>query len=319
LDTNASPSVLPPPAERARLRATLTQPLPEIPPVYFYDDRGSELFEEITRLPAYYQTRTEIRILERHATEIVARSRPRHVVELGSGAGRKIRLLLDAWRTTGRGASCTMLDVNALFLERSVQKLRADYPALSFRSVLGDFTSDLARLGPGGERLTVLFGGTLGNLYPKQQRSFFGELARRMEASDSLLLGVDLIKDPARLEAAYNDREGVTAAFNRRALHSLNQRFGADFDPEAFDHRAFYDVEQAWIEMRLVARRPMRVHLPVLDLHLDFAAGAEIRTEVSCKFDRASLEAAAQGLEVAEWYTDPERLFALAVLRKQGG
>lgn len=306
-----------PDAEREHLRTMLSRPLPEIPPVYFYDDHGSALFEEITCLPEYYQTRTEIGILERSAAEILAALRPHRLVELGSGAGRKIRLLLDAWRPEGRGASCTMLDVNELFLESSVYRLRADYPELAFKGVVGDFTTDLARLGPGGERLIVFFGGTIGNLYPAERRAFLDELACRMEPTDALLLGVDLVKDPGRLEAAYNDAEGVTAAFNRRALCSLNQRFGADFEVEAFEHRAFYDTERAWIEMRLVAMRAMTVRVPALDLHLELVEGAEIRTEVSCKFTRASLEEAARGLRVAAWYTDPERLFALALLRKR--
>lgn len=309
----AAPNVL----ERARLRATLTRPLPEIPPIYFYDDRGSELFEQITGLSVYYQTRTEIGILEREAAAILAAARPRRIVELGSGAGRKIRLLLDAWRA-GAGATCTMLDVNATFLDQSIARLRADYPALAFRGVVGDFTTDLAKLGPGGGRMTVLFAGTVGNLYPDERRAFFREIAARMEPSDTLLLGTDLIKDRARLEAAYDDPEGVTAAFNKNALRVLDRRFQADFDPEAFAHRAFYDEGNAWIEMRLTAKRAMRVHLRAIDLHLDLAQGAEIRTEVSCKFSRASLEVAARegGLSVSSWYGDPDGLFALALLRR---
>jgi len=318
LSASATTEAVPSPAERARLRATLTRPLPEIPPVYFYDDRGSELFEQITTLDVYYPTRTEIGILERSAGEIVDAVRPRHVVELGSGAGRKIRLLLDAWQAVGGGETCTMLDVNALFLEQSIASLRAAYPSYAFRGVVGDFTTDLARLGPGGGRLTVFFAGTVGNLYPDEQRAFFAEIARGMAPSDALLLGADLVKDPARLEAAYDDAEGVTAEFNKNALHVLNKRFGADFDPAAFAHRAFYDAERAWIEMRLVAKRRMRAHVPAIDLHLDLDAGAEIRTEVSCKFTRASLEARARagGLAVARWFTDPEGLFALALLRR---
>jgi L-histidine N-alpha-methyltransferase len=305
--------------ERARLRAMLTRALPEIPPVYFYDDHGSELFEQITTLPVYYQTRTEIGILERHAGDILAATRPRHLVELGSGAGRKIGLLLDAWRAQGTaGRTCAMLDVNALFLARSLDALRVDHDDVDFRGIVGDFTTDLDRLGPGGERLTVFFAGTIGNLYPDERRAFFRDLARGMEASDALLLGVDLVKDSARLEAAYDDPEGVTAAFNRNALRTLNTRFGADFDAEAFAHRAFFDPAQAWIEMRLRATRAMEVTIPGLELTLPLAAGAEIRTEVSCKFTRASLAAAAAeaGLGVTEWFTDPEDLFALAILRR---
>lgn len=317
------------PAERARLRASLARPLPEIPPVYFYDDHGSELFERITALDAYYQTRTEISILERAASDIMGAVLPRHLVELGSGAGRKIRILLDAWQPSraaraqgaaiDRGETVTMLDVNQLFLDQSIERLRDAYPSCRFRGIVGDFTTDLAKLGPGGSRLVVFFAGTLGNLYPHEQRAFFTALARQMDGSDGLLIGVDLVKDPARLVTAYDDPEGVTAAFNKNALRVLNQRFGADFDVEAFAHRALYDVENAWIEMRLVASRAMRVHLPVIDFHLDLPAGGEIRTEVSCKFTRASLatSAAAGGLVIERWDTDPDNLFALALLRRR--
>ena len=317
-EVRLSSSTVPSADERARLRATLTRAVPEIPPVYFYDDRGSELFEQITRLAVYYQTRTEIGILERASDAIMRDLRPRHVVELGSGAGRKIRLLLDAWQAVGRGETCTMLDVNALFLEASIARLRADYPGYAFRGIVGDFTNDLAMIGHGGARLVVFFAGTIGNLYPREQRAFFADLARHMAPSDALLIGVDLVKDPARLEAAYDDPEGVTAEFNKNALRVLNRRFGADFEPAAFAHRALYDAENAWIEMRLVASHRMSVHVSAIDLNLDLDEGAEIRTEVSCKFTRASLEAsaAAGGLAAAAWHTDPEQLFALALLRR---
>jgi L-histidine N-alpha-methyltransferase len=211
-----------------------------------------------------------------------------------------------------------MLDVNEAFLEASLGLLRRAYPGVAFRGVRGDFTADLGLLGPGGDRLTVFFAGTVGNLYPDERRAFFRDLARGMEASDALLLGVDLIKDTARLEAAYDDPEGVTAEFNRNALRVLNGRFGADFDPSAFAHRAFYDEANAWIEMRLRALKPARVRLPALELVLDLAAGAEIRTEVSCKFTRASIAAAAAegGLSLSRWFDDPEGLFALGIFRR---
>lgn len=295
----------------------LTRPLPELPPIYFYDDHGSELFEQITRLPCYYQTRTEIAILQRHATTILDATRPRHLVELGSGAGRKIRLVLDALAQARCGESCTLLDVNQLFLEQSLHALRADYPRVRFRGLVGDFTSDLSLLGAGGDRLTLFFAGTMGNLYPDERAAFLRELTRRMERTDAVLLGVDLIKDQAVLEAAYNDPQGVTMAFNRNALRVVNQRFGGDFDPDAFDHRAFYAPHHQWIEMRLRARHPMRVHLRALDLQLDLEPGAEIRTEVSAKFTRESLSAAvgSAGLTITGWFTDPEQRFALALLR----
>lgn len=314
-----APSDDPTLAERRLLRETLTRALPEIPPRYFYDDHGSALFERITELPVYYQTRTEIALLERVAGEVFALARPRHLVELGSGAGRKIHLLLDAWSASAaraEGRTCAMLDVNQLFLEESLARLRAEYPAVRFHGIVGDFTRDLDRLGPGGERLVVFFGGTMGNLYPDERRAFLRTLGRHMALGDMILVGVDLVKDHRRLEAAYDDPEGVTAAFNLNALRVLNERFGADFDPAAFRHRAFYDAENAWIEMRVVSSRRQRVRLPALDLTLDLDEGAEIRTEVSCKFTRESLAAAAgsAGLEVARWFSDPSSLFALALL-----
>lgn len=310
--------------ECATLRACLGRPLPEIPPRYFYDDRGSELFEAITGLPVYYQTRTEMAIVEQHAGEILGLVRPRHLVELGSGAGRKIRLLLDAWgardrsSASARDRTCTMLDINAAFLEQSVQHLRADYAGCGFRGIVGDFTTDLHRLGQGSHRLIVFFAGTIGNLYPGERIAFLRTLAGLMAPGDGLLVGVDLVKERAVLEAAYNDPQGITAAFNRNMLAVVNRRFAADFVPEAFAHRAFYDADAAWIEMRLVALRAMTVRLGALDLTLDLAAGAEIRTEISCKFTAASVRAAAgeAGLDLARWFPDPAQRFALALLTR---
>jgi L-histidine Nalpha-methyltransferase len=304
----------------AALREGLLRPLPEISPRYFYDDVGSELFERITQLPVYYQTRTEISILERYAASIVAAAAPRRIIELGSGAGRKIRLLLDAWGIASRSGTCTMLDINERFVRRSIDRLHADYPGCRFDGVVGDFVKDLARLGPPGHRLFVFFAGTIGNLYPAERADFLRKLAAGMDDSDAFLVGVDLVKDRSRLEAAYDDPQGVTAMFNRNMLHVLNRSFGGDFVPERFAHRALYDEDQAWIEMRLVATEPSRVTLRSLDLDLEFASGSELRTEISCKFTRDSLaqSAAAAGFEVDGWTTDPEQLFALALLRKRG-
>ena len=317
-DAPAAPELLPSLEECRSLRAGLLRPLPEISARYFYDDTGSALFEQITHTDAYYPTRTELAILERNGSEILAAVRPRHLVELGSGSGRKIRLVLDAWAASGCAReSVTMLDINASFLASSIQALVRDYPDLRFSGILGDFTRDLSRLGPGGSRLILFFAGTLGNLYPAERRAFFLAVARQMAPGDALLVGVDLVKDRARLETAYNDPEGITAAFNRNALLVLNARFDANFDPTAFAHRAFYDAENAWIEMRLRALRPVSVSIPMADLYLHLREGAEIRTEISCKFTPASFAAAASegGLAVVDWRTDPEGLFALALLR----
>lgn len=306
--------------EMRDLRETLTRALPEVPPRYFYDDVGSELFERITALDAYYQTRTEISILEMFGKTIMNRVAPRHILELGSGAGRKIRLLLDAWGRTDVPRTCTMLDINELFLRQSLERLAADYSQIRFRGIVGDFTENLGDLGPGveTERLVVFFAGTIGNFDPPQRRRFLTDLARAMGPTDSFLVGVDLVKDSARLEAAYDDPEGVTAAFNINMLSVLNRQFGGNFEPTKFRHRALYDRENAWIEMRLVANRSSQVRLEKLDLNLDLAEGAEIRTEISCKFTRVSLEKNAQeaGLAIVDWYSDPDSLFALALLRK---
>jgi L-histidine N-alpha-methyltransferase len=212
-----------------------------------------------------------------------------------------------------------MLDINELFLRQSLERLGADYPALQFRGIIGDFVEDVDRLGPPGHRLVVFFGGTIGNLYPHERRVFLRKLAAGMDGTDAMLVGVDLVKDPARLEAAYDDPEGVTAAFNRNVLAVLNRRFEANFEPSRFKHRALYDAENAWIEMRLVAKSASHVHIRSLEMDLDLAQGDEIRTEISCKFTRASLasSAAEAGLVIDAWFTDQDALFALALLRKK--
>lgn len=302
------------------LREALMRPLPEVPPRYFYDDIGSELFERITGLDAYYQTRTEISILETFGKAIMERVNPRHIIELGSGAGRKIRLLLDAWSRSDVERTCTMLDINELFLRQSITRLTADYSHIRFRGIVGDFTEGFGDLGTAAEsgRLIVFFAGTMGNFDPQQRLRFLKDLARTLGPTDSFLVGVDLVKDAARLEAAYDDPEGVTAAFNINMLSVLNRQFEGNFDPTAFRHRALYDQTNAWIEMRLVANRATRVRLEKLDLNLELAQGAEIRTEISCKFTRESLEENARdaGLAIVGWYADPDSLFALALLRR---
>lgn len=304
--------------ELESLREGLTRPLREISAKYFYDDRGSALFERITELDEYYPTRTEVSILERVAPFVMRASDAAQIIELGSGAGRKIRLLLDAWRPVDGGV-CTMLDVNESFLQRSIDVLSASYPALRFRGVLGDFTRDLDKLPwTPSPRLTVFFAGTIGNLYPHERAEFFATLARSMSERDSLLLGVDLVKDIARVELAYNDRQGVTAEFNRNALRVINERYGANFAPEAFEHRAFFDRDERWIEMRLRATRAMTVSVPAVHLTIELREGEEIRTEISCKFTDESLRAdlARAGLIAREVHTDPARDFALAHIFK---
>lgn len=296
----------------------LSRPLPSLPSKYFYDDHGSELFEEITRQPEYYQTRTEEAILETIADEVIERAHPRELCELGSGVGRKVRLLLDAMRSRGLLDRCVLLDISEGFLVDSARQLDTDYPALEVRGIVGDFLEDLPALGPGGGRLALFLAGTLGNLHPDTVPSFLRAMARQLAPGDAFLAGLDVVKDEARLHAAYNDAAGVTAAFNRNVLSVVNAGLGADFDPEHFEHVAFYDRKRAWIEMRLRATRTMRVRVPAADLELCFNSGDEIRTELSCKYTRESFRArlAGTGLEIEEWFTDPEELFASVLLRR---
>lgn len=296
----------------------LLAPQRTLDPRYFYDDRGSELFERITRLEVYYQTRTELAVLQSIADEIVEAVNPRELVELGSGAGRKVHVLLDAMRRRDLLDGCVLLDINETFLDASARRLAADYPEMRVRGVVGDFTRDLEAIGDGPRRLMVFFAGTIGNLHPDDTLPGFLAMVRRtLKDDDRLLVGLDLVKDRQRLEAAYNDPEGVTADFNRNALRVLNARFGTDFDPQAFDHVARWEPAAEWIEMRLRARRPMRVTMPGDPRRLVLEAGDEIRTELSCKFTRESFQRrlAGTGLELEGWWTDPQTLFALALAR----
>ncbi len=302
----------------AEVRAGLTGTPRSLPSKYFYDDRGSVLFEAITQLPEYYQTRTEEALLAAVADELVRETRPEGIVELGSGAGRKVRLLLEAVARTELPRRLTVFDINPRFVRTSAARLAAAYPGLRADAVVGDFTEDLAGLGRAPRRLAILFGGTLGNLAPFEVPAFLRRLGRQLGAGSHFLVGVDTVKDPARLEAAYNDTAGVTAAFNLNILRHLNRVLDGNFDLARFAHRAFWDPEREWIEMRLVATAPSAVHLPGADLAIRFAAGDEIRTEISCKYTRDSFGALlpATGFALTRWDVDTEGLFALALLRR---
>jgi L-histidine N-alpha-methyltransferase len=301
----------------AEVRAGLTAtPLPTLPSKCFYDDRGDALFDEITRLPEYYLTRTEEAMLPTVAHEVAARLRPRHLVELGSGIGGKVRMLLDAM--AGTLESCTLFDISEAALSESMRQLRRERPGLRTLGVVGDFLKDLPAVGPGGSRLLAFLGSTIGNIDPRDVPPFFRAAAEVLAPGDGMLVGLDLVKDRARLEAAYNDSRGVTAEFNKNILRVVNTRLGADFDPDAFEHVAFYDAQRAWIEMRLRARRACRVTVPAAEVVLSLAPGDEIRTEISCKYTRETLQERVEGtgLVLDTWRTDPESLFALALLRK---
>ncbi|MFF2042076.1 L-histidine N(alpha)-methyltransferase [Kitasatospora sp. NPDC058170] len=286
-----------------------------LPPKWFYDARGSELFEEITRLPEYYPTRAERAILTARADEIAAATRARTLVELGSGSSEKTRLLLSALRGLGTLDSYVPVDVSESALAAAGEALAADYPGLAVHAVLADFTARLALPPGGGPRLVAFLGGTLGNLLPAERAAFLRGLRGTLDPGDSLLLGTDLVKDPDVLVAAYDDASGVTAEFNRNVLNVLNRELAADFDPDAFAHVAHWDAEQEWIEMRLRSLRTQTVKIPALDLPVHFEKDEELRTEVSAKFrrERVAEELAAAGLRLAHWWTDDEGRFGLSL------
>lgn len=306
--------------ETATVRAGLLRPLPELDARFFYDDRGSELFEQITGLPEYYPTRTEIGILEANADAIVVAAGAEELAELGSGAGRKIRLLLDAMARTGQLKRCAMFDINASFLQASVERLRDSYPGVQVDGVVGNFLQDLACLGPGGRRMVILLAGTIGNLEPARAAVFLKDIQAHLGDGDSFLVGIDLVKSRELLEAAYNDAQGVTARFNLNILAAVNRRFDTRFVVEDFEHHAFWDEAQSRIEMRLRAIRATEWCLPGGGEPMQLEAGGEIRTEFSCKYTRAMLDsrAAAADLRVTGWWTDPQEWFALALLKPIG-
>ena len=296
----------------------LTRPFKEIPPKHFYDSRGSALFERICDLPEYYPTRTEMAILEDSAVAVVEAAAPVELVELGSGATAKARLLLDAM-VAGPGARRYLpFDVSERMVREAAVELVDEYDGLEVHGVVGDFQRHLDRIpraADEGARLVALLGGTIGNFPPGSRRSLLRDVGALLGPADHFLLGTDLVKEPEVIEAAYDDAAGVTAEFNRNVLHVMNRELTADFEPAAFEHVAFFDRRREWVEMRLRARRPMTVHIADLDLQLEFAAGEELRTEISAKFTRQRLERdyAAAGLELRGWYTDPEELFAVTL------
>jgi L-histidine N-alpha-methyltransferase len=302
-------------ALRADALAGLTAAPKTLPPRWFYDERGSELFDEITRLPEYYPTRTERAILAARAPEIAAATDAEMLVELGSGTSDKTRLLLTALCGAGALRRFVPFDVDPSVLRQAAAALTAEYPGLAVEAVVGDFTRHLAELPHGGRRLVAFLGSTIGNLEPGPRAAFLAELAGTLRPGDSFLLGTDLVKDPVRLVRAYDDAAGVTAAFNKNVLTVLGRELEADFDLDAFDHVALWDAEQEWIEMRLRSRIEQVVPVAALDLEVLFAIGEELRTEVSAKFRRPRVERelAAAGLTMTHWWTDPAGDFALSL------
>jgi L-histidine Nalpha-methyltransferase len=299
----------------ADARTGLTTTPKNLPPKWFYDARGSELFEEITRLPEYYPTRTERALLEDAVAEIAALSRADTLVELGSGSSAKTRLLLDAFRAVGTLTTYVPQDVSASAVRSAMDALAADYPGLTLHGVVGDFTRHLSRL-PRGRRRTVAFlGGTIGNLRPRDRAAFLTELRAVLRPGEQLLLGTGLVIDEATMVAAYDDPLGVTAAFNRNVLRVLNRELGADFAVDAFDHHALWDPRHEWIEMRLRARRAMTVRVAALDLTVRFAEGEELTTETSAKFRPGGMRGwlEATGYEVTRIWTDAGGRHALTL------
>jgi L-histidine N-alpha-methyltransferase len=301
------------------VRAGLCAYPKELSPKYFYDERGSQLFERITELPEYYPTRAEREILSDGATEILtAAGRPTTLVELGSGSAAKTRHLLSAMRDGGGLDTYVPVDISEEITHQTAASLVDEYPGLEVHGLVCDFEAHLERIPAGdGARLIAFLGGTIGNLYPRQRQAFLERIAALFGPGDQLLLGTDLIKDAARLEAAYDDAAGVTAEFNKNVLEVLNRELGANFDLDAFEHVARYDGEAERMDIRLRSLADQQVRLEDLDLEVGFAAGEEMRTEISTKFTRERLESvyAGAGLELCGWFTDAAGDYALSLAR----
>jgi L-histidine N-alpha-methyltransferase len=287
--------------------------LKELSPKYLYDARGSDLFDQITEQPEYYPTRCERAILNRHAPAIVAGTS--ELVELGSGTASKTRALLYAMAGTGALSRYVPFDVDPWVLERSAEELTAQFPGLDVQPVVGDFLAHLDQVPDGGPRVVALLGGTIGNLMPEERAPFLRAVRELLGPDDRFLLGTDLVKDVAVLEAAYNDAAGISAAFNRNLLNVLNRELGADFDLDGFEHVAFFDRERSWIDIRLRARRAQQVRIPGAGIEIELDAGEDIRTEISSKFTLEALarELADAGMAIDHFFTDPEGLFGLSL------
>lgn len=298
------------------VREGLSTDPPWLHPKYFYDAAGSELFDRICELPEYYPTRTEESILESRGADIVDAAAASALVELGSGSSLKTEHLLRPLLASMGEALYVPIDFSEVAVREASVRLITEYPGLQVHGVIGDFEKHLGGLPEAEARLIAFLGGTIGNFTPDRMRFFLRRLELLMDDRDSLLIGMDLVKDKAELEAAYNDSAGVTAEFNKNVLASINRNLSGDFDLAAWDHVAFFDEENSWIEMRLRANRNRVVRVGAIDLTLDFLAGDEIRTEISRKFTREGFAADAEhsGLELREWYTDEHARFALALL-----
>ena len=301
----------------ADVRAGLTKPFKELSPRYFYDERGSELFERITELDEYYPTRCEREILQERSSEIVEAAQPRALIELGSGSAAKTRVLLDAMSEASCLEAYAPVDISEEITRDTADRIASEYEGVTVLGHVCDFELDLERVPVEGPRVIAFLGGTIGNFPPAQRASFLRRIANLLDPEDRFLLGTDLVKDRATLELAYDDPEGVTAAFNTNVLAVLNDRLDADFDLDAFEHVARWDADNLWMDIRLRSLKHQVIDIRALDLQVAFAAGEEMRTEISTKFMRPGLEGiyAEAGLELTDWWTDEEGLYALSLAR----
>ncbi len=306
---------------RADVVAGLTAEQKWLPPKWFYDAEGSELFEKITQLPEYYPTRSEREVLAAHAGDVAELTGAHTLVELGSGSSEKTRLLLDALTRHGTLAAFVPLDVSESALADAARSISADYPGLAVRGVVGDFTQHLDLLPGDGPRVVAFLGGTIGNFLPAERATFLRSVREVLDEGEWLLLGTDLVKDAETLERAYDDAAGVTAEFDMNVLRVLNTRLGANFDLDEFEHVSHWDAEHEWVEMRLRARRELTVEIPGADLTVRFAAGEHIRTEISAKFRPGGVETelAAAGFALDQWWTDSQQRFGVSLARSVRG
>ncbi|WP_135459252.1 L-histidine N(alpha)-methyltransferase [Mycobacterium sp. DL99] len=305
-------------ALRRDVREGLAQSPKMLPPKWFYDSVGSDLFDQITRLPEYYPTRTEAQILRDRSPEITAAAGADTLVELGSGTSEKTRMLLDAMRDGGQLRRFIPFDVDAGVLRAAGDAIGQEYPGIEIDAVCGDFEEHLGKIPSVGRRLVAFLGSTIGNLTPGPRADFLTSLAETLQPGDSVLLGTDLVKDSGRLVSAYDDSAGVTAAFNRNVLSVVNRELDADFDLDAFEHVAKWNADEERIEMWLRADAPQQVRIAGLDLDVAFGAGEEMLTEVSCKFraDSVAGELAKAGLQQTHWWTDEAGDFGLSLAVK---
>ena len=299
------------------VREGLSCPFKELPPKYFYDERGSELFERIMELPEYYPTRAERSILAARSGEIVAAAEAGILIELGSGSAAKTRCLLDAMQDVELLDTYVPVDISEEITRRTADELVQEYPGLRVHGIVCDYETHLERVPREEGALIAFLGGTIGNFRPAPRRSFLARIATLMYPGDRFLLGTDLVKDPATLEAAYNDSANVTAEFNKNVLEVLNRELGANFDLEAFEHVAFWDPDNEWVDIRLRSLAEQFIDVTELDMRVHFARTEEMRTEISSKFSRERLEEsyADAGLEITDWWTDPDGLYALSLAR----